>query len=143
MMILKEALALYPNATSYTPAEHLPRLNAEILALMRSGAKTATCALPSEFTEDEPMPEVGRVDIACDVEGRPVVATRTLSVEQLKFHEMDEARVPAQGEFRDLAHWRVGYTEYYNRLGVFAPDMDLIYERFEIVRDFVEGSRDV
>jgi len=104
---------------------------------MRSGAKTATCAALSEFEDGkEALPEVGRVDIATDWDGAPQLATRTLSLERLRFAEMDQVRIPPQGEFRDLAHWRNGYAAYLACITDFTPDTELLFERFEVVEDF-------
>jgi uncharacterized protein YhfF len=128
MVTLAAALAKYAGAFPY-PVGDSEALNAQILDLMRSGVKTGTCdawAIYEDGTED--LPIVGRVYIA--------FATRTLVVERIAFDQMDEARVAQQGEFRDLAHWRLGYEAYLTRAGRFAPDVDLMFERFEIVEDF-------
>ncbi len=135
-MTLEQVLATYPGAFPH-PVGDSEALNAEISALMRSGVKTGTCdawAIYVDGTED--LPVVGRVDIALDWAGRPALATRTLSVERIAFDQMDEKRVALQGEFRDLAHWRLGYEAYLTRSGRFAPNVDMMFERFEIVEDF-------
>ncbi|MEQ8480419.1 MAG: ASCH domain-containing protein [Hoeflea sp.] len=135
-MTLDEALQRYPGAKTYRSGDS-EELNGELIELMRSGRKTATCAAPEEFADDpESYPEVGRIDIALDWNGNPAMATRTLSIEKIGFSRMDEARVPAQGEFKDLEDWRNGYRAYYQRQGSFDPNMILIYERFEVVEDF-------
>ena len=134
-MRLEQALAKYPNAYPY-PCGDSEQLNAEILAFMRSGVKTATCdawAIYEDGTED--LPVIGRIDIALDWAGAPALATRTLSVDRIGFDLMDETRVAAQGEFRDLAHWRLGYEAYLTRTGRFSPNVDMLFERFEIVED--------
>lgn len=135
-MTLEQVLAKYSGAFPY-PVGDSEALNVEILALMRSGVKTGTCdawAIYVDGTED--LPVVGRVDITLNWAGLPALATRTLSVERIAFDRMDEARVAQQGEFRDLAHWRLGYEAYLTRSGRFAPDVDMMFERFEIVEDF-------
>lgn len=112
-------------------------LNAEILGLMRSGAKTASCEALAYFEETgEPLPVPGRVDIALDWARRPALATETLALRHLRFDEMTEADVAAQGEFRDLAHWREGYRAYLTRAGRYAPETPMILETFRVVRDF-------
>jgi uncharacterized protein YhfF len=136
MVTLAAALAKYAGAFPY-PVGDSEALNAQILDLMRSGVKTGTCdawAIYEDGTED--LPIVGRVDIALNWQAEPAIATRTLVVERIAFDQMDEARVAQQGEFRDLAHWRLGYEAYLTRAGRFAPDVDLMFERFEIVEDF-------
>jgi uncharacterized protein YhfF len=133
---LEQAQKRYPGAQTYRPGDG-EKLNREIIELMRKGRKTATCAVPDEFADDPgSYPEVGRIDIALDWNGDPALATRTLSLEKISYSQMDESRVPAQGEFEDLEDWRKGYRAYYQRQGSFDPDMIFIYERFEVVEDF-------
>ena len=136
MVTLAAAFAKCEGAFAY-PVGDSAALNAEILALMRSGVKTGTCDAWAVYVDGtEELPVVGRVDIALDWAGRAALATRTLAVEWIAFDEMDEARVAQQGEFRDLAHWRLGYEASLTRAGRFVPDVDMMFERFEIVEDF-------
>jgi uncharacterized protein YhfF len=137
-MTRDQALSLWPGAVAYTPGDG-PVLNAQILSLMRSGAKSMTCEAWDRAVADG-LPEPGRVDLALDWQGRPALATRTLRVERIAFGAMDEARVLPQGEFRDLDDWRAGYRAYLSRSGVFAEDMTLMVETFEVVRDFQPGG---
>jgi uncharacterized protein YhfF len=138
-MTLDEVLVRYSGAVAYRPGDG-PALNAEILALMRSGRKTVTCdAWESARADGLPVP--GRIDVALDSEGRPALATRTLKVERVPFDAMDAARVAPQGEFRDLAHWREGYRAYLTRAGTYAPDVAMMVETFEVVEDFCAGAR--
>jgi len=136
MVTLVAARAKHEGAFAYLVCDSAA-LNTEILALMRSGVKTGTYdawAIDVDGTEN--LPVVGRVDIALDWEGRLALAARTLAVELITFDQMGEVRVAQQGEFRDLAHWRLGYEAYLSRAGRFAPDVDMMFERFEIVEDF-------
>ena len=49
---------------------------------------------------------------------------------------MNEVCIAAQGEFRKLNHWRYGYEAYLTRRGWFSPNVEMMFERFEIVEDF-------
>ena len=136
MADLETVLARYPGAVAFTFGDSAD-LNAEILALVRSGAKTKTCDASAAFAaRGETLPAPGRTDNALDWQGRPVLALRTLSVERLRFCEMDSARVAPQGEFTDLDHWRRGYEAYLRRSGHFSPDVEMILETFECVEVF-------
>ncbi|MBY6004711.1 ASCH domain-containing protein [Salipiger bermudensis] len=133
--VLEAALARWPGAQSYRPGDSAA-LNAEILGLMRSGKKRASCEAWSVFEEGtEALPEVGRVDLALDWQGRPALALRTTEVLRLRFGEMGEAMVAEQGEFADLADWRRGYEAYLTRAGRFEPEVEMMFERFELVED--------
>tara|TARA_R110002110_G_scaffold19650_4_gene80954 strand:- start:181 stop:591 length:411 start_codon:yes stop_codon:yes gene_type:complete len=128
-----EALARYPGAVAFKFGDG-PELNAQILTLVRSGKKTITCDAVANFARrGEPHPVPGRVDVALDWDGRPTLALRTVAVDLIRFDEMSETLIAGQGEFRDLAHWRKGYESYLTRAGLFAADMMMLVERFEVV----------
>ena len=114
-----------------------PELSAEILALVRAGKKTATCeAMRVYEAEGDALPVVGRRDVALNWDGTPALMVETAEVGTRRFDEMDAAFVAAQGEFRDLAHWRAAYKAYFTRNGGFSPDMELMCERFRVVEDY-------
>lgn len=135
-MTLDAALKKYPSAATFRFGDSAP-LNAEILTLVLAGTKTVSCDAVANFERRaESLPQPGRVDITLDWKGAAVAAIRTVSVDLMRFDEMTEALVADQGEFRDLAHWRAGYEAYLRRAGVFAPDVEMVVERFEVVEQF-------
>ncbi len=136
MITLSEALARYPGAITFRPGDSA-ELNARILALVRAGRKTVSCDAWAAFGPGaEPLPEVGRIDIALDWAGSPAYAVETLAVERIGFDRMTEDRVLPQGEFRDLADWQSGYRSYLERAGLFAPGVEMMVETFRMVEDF-------
>lgn len=136
MLTVEQAKARYPLAIAFTYGDSA-ELNVEILGLVRSGQKTMSCEAWEAFAaRDEPLPEPGRTDIALDWGGVPRLAVRTLAVERIRFCDMDEGRVPAQGEFRDLAHWRAGYEAQLRRSGFFREDVPMLVETYQVVEDF-------
>ncbi|MDU8910539.1 ASCH domain-containing protein [Aestuariicoccus sp. MJ-SS9] len=136
-----EALARHPGAVTFSFGDSAA-LNAEILALVRAGAKTVTCDAQAAFAaRGEPLPVAGRVDIALDWAGAPQLALRTEAVEVIAFDAMTGDRIAAQGEFADLAAWRRGYEAYLRRSGHFAPDAPMVVETFAVVEDFACPAR--
>jgi len=114
-----------------------PALCAEILALVRGGVKTATCDAAANYGKGkDAWPEVGRRDVALNWDGTPAVMVETVEVFTRRFDAMDEEFVAAQGEFRDLDHWRAAYEDYFRRSGGFTPDMKLMCERFKVIEDY-------
>ncbi|AHM02661.1 hypothetical protein roselon_00204 [Roseibacterium elongatum DSM 19469] len=83
---------------------------------------------------------VGRCDIALDFDDVPQLVTRTVALVPLRFCDMTEEMALLEGEDDSLESWRAGHERYYRRLGIFAPDMPLIWERFELVEDLREGQ---
>jgi len=135
-MTLQEIIDANPEAETFRFGDSAV-LCAQINALVRAGTKTATCEAASFYqTGGDAWPEVGRRDIALNWDGTPAFMIETVEVRTRRFNEMDAEFVAAQGEFRDLEHWRKGYTAYFKRAGVFAPDMKLMCERFKLVQDY-------
>ena len=135
-LTMADAIARYPGASSFRFGDSRV-LNAQILDLVRQGRKTVTCDAVLNFAQrGDPLPEPGRIDIALDWDGAPVLAIRTESVARLRFDAMTEDLVAAQGEFRDLEDWRAGYRAYLTRAGLFAPDVEMLVETFTCVEVF-------
>lgn len=133
---LQEIVDENPEAETFRFGD-TPELCAEIIALVRSGIKTATCEAASAYGPDgDAWPEVGRRDIALNWDGSPAVMIETVAVGTRRFDQMDAEFVAAQGEFRDLAHWRAAYEAYLRRNGEFSTDMKLMCERFILIEDY-------
>lgn len=113
-----------------------PELADELLALVLNGRKRATCSSLVSCQADI-MPTVGDVSVILDGRGRPTCVIRTTEVRIVAFDQVDEDFMRAEGE-GDLSaqYWREGHQTYFEREGVFAPDMPLVCERFELVEVF-------
>jgi uncharacterized protein YhfF len=135
---LQEIIDANPEAETFRFGDS-EALCADILALVLSGKKTATCEAVSFYGKGgDAWPQVGRRDVALNWDGTPAAMLETVEVTTRRFGDMDAEFVAAQGEFRDLAHWRAGYDAYFRRAGVFSEDMELMCERFRLVEDFGE-----
>ncbi|MEL6207895.1 MAG: ASCH domain-containing protein [Pseudomonadota bacterium] len=130
-----ELRARYPDAEPFVFGDS-PALCAELLALVRSGQKRATCGALRDLEEGgEALPQVGRHDIALDWSGRPALVIETTEVTLRKFREVDASFALAEGENDTLAGWREDHQRYFERNGGWAPDMMLVCERFRLVED--------
>jgi uncharacterized protein YhfF len=131
-----DAIARHPGASSFRFGDSRA-LNAQITGLVRQGRKTVTCDAVANFAKrGDPLPEPGRIDIALDWDGAPVLAIRTVDVARMPFNAMTEDLVAAQGEFRDLEDWRAGYRAYLTRADLFSPDVEMLVETFICVEVF-------
>ena len=138
-MTLEEVKERYPEAETYRFGDSAA-LSDQLLALVRAGKKRATCTAVADLGSSEAMPEVGRRDIVLDFDDAPQLVTETLELREVRFCDMREDMALAEGEDETLAGWRQGHEAYYRRAGIFAPDMALIWERFEVVEDFGGGD---
>jgi uncharacterized protein YhfF len=124
----------YAGAVTFTFGDN-PALADELLELVLSGTKTATCGALADFAPGaEAMPVVGRRDVVLDGQGRRAAVIETLEVTIRRFDQMDEAFARDEGEGdRTLAWWRGAHRAYFERTGTFSPDMQLVCERFRLV----------
>ena len=109
--------------------------------LVRDGRKTATCDRIETFGDgpgQEPLPVVGRRDIALNWDGTPAVEVETLSVTFHRFDEVPVAFALAEGENDSLEGWRRDHRVYFERTGGWSADMMLMCERFRVTRDFAK-----
>ena len=108
-----------------------PGLADELLALVLSGAKRATCWAQSQGLLSA---EVGKMMVVLDGQGVPRAVVKTVELTKRRFNEVDDAFAHDEGEGdRSLRYWREAHTRYFTRLGRYAPDMMLWCERFELV----------
>ena len=135
-MDTQELPAHNPEAVTFTFGDSEELCN-DLLGLVRSGKKTATCeALRSFGPDGEEMPVAGRQDIALNWDGTPALLLETVEVTQVRFCDVDEVFALAEGENDDLAGWRRDHQAYFERTGGFDREMILVCERFRLVQDF-------
>ena len=104
----------------------------QLLALVRAGTKTATCGALRDFDDAEPVPQVGRRDVALDWDGKPALIIETTEVTLRRFRDVPEDFALAEGE-GDFDDWRRDHIAYFSRNGGYDPDMMLVCERFRLV----------
>ena len=130
-----EALKLrYPGAETFKFGDNAI-LCERLLSLVRSGRKVATCSALRDLGHGEPMPAIGRRDIALNWDDTPALVIETVELIECRFDEVTEAMALAEGEDDSLEAWRTGHAEYFERNGGFSPDMEIVWERFVLVED--------
>lgn len=104
-----------------------------LLALVRSGKKTATCGALRDYDEgSEEFPVIGRRDVALDWDGKPVLVIETVGVDICRFCDVSEEFALAEGE-GDFEAWKDGHIAFFSRNGGFDPEMELVCERFRLI----------
>jgi uncharacterized protein YhfF len=108
--------------------------------LVLHGPKRATAGLLLDCElGGEPMPRAGDHSVILSGAGQPVCVIRTTEVQVKPLREADAAFAWDEGEGdRTLTWWRQAHDAYFTRrcaaLGVaFSVDLDVVYERFEVV----------
>ncbi|NOC84006.1 MULTISPECIES: ASCH domain-containing protein [unclassified Ruegeria] len=137
---LKDIIARYPGAQTFKFGDN-PVLSSELLALVRSGRKTATCDALRNYPDDSlEMPKSGRRDIALNWDDTPALVIETVDVSIQRYCDVTEEFALAEGENETLEGWREDHRRYFQRNGGFDPEMKLVCERFRLVEDLaLEG----
>lgn len=134
-MTRDQARNLYPDAEMFRFGDG-PELSATLLALVRAGTKTATCAALRDYRADnEPVPVAGRRDIALTWEGTPALLIELVEVTVRRFCDVDADFALAEGEETSLAGWQAGHRADFERDGGWTSDMELVCKRFALVED--------
>ena len=128
-------MARHPGAETFTFGDSRALCD-DLLARVRSGAKTATCGALRDYGPDgEAMPVVGRRDIALDWDGAPALVIETVDVTMRRYSDVDAAFALAEGENDDLQDWRDDHRRFFERNGGWSDDMELVCERFRLIED--------
>jgi uncharacterized protein YhfF len=120
----------------------------ELADLVLAGSKRATAgALWSFEAAGKRLPRPGDLSVVTAWDGRPLCVIRTTRVELMPFDAVSAEFAAAEGEGDgSLAFWRRVHTAYFGRecarIGrLFAKDMPVCCERFELVHAPAPGSR--
>ena len=108
-----------------------------LLALVRSGRKTATCGALRDYLKDgEPIPVAGERWVVTDWAGAPQLLIEITDVTIARFCSVQSDFALAEGENDDLAEWQADHRRFFERNGGWSPQMQLVCERFRLIEDF-------
>ncbi len=111
-----------------------------LLALVRQGRKTATCAALDDFeSAGQDLPIVGLEEVVLNWDGTPALVIETTSVKVVRFCDVDEDFALAEGENEKLQVWQFNRQEYFKRNGGFNWNMMLVCQRFKLVKNLQKG----
>ena len=115
-----------------------PALADALLALVLAGKKTATCCSLSQYqAEGWEIPSPGYRWIVIDGAKHPRCVVETTDCATKRFDEVDAQFAHDEGEGdQTYAWWRSAHEKYFQRQGVYAPDMMVVCERFRLVEVF-------
>ncbi len=115
-----------------------PEMADQLLDLVLNGTKTATCGdLLSYEKEGEPLPQPGDRFVILDGKGYEACVIELVTVDVRRFDEVDEVWAVLEGEGDlSLKFWQDGHQNFFERNGVFARDMKLVCEYFQLVKIF-------
>ncbi|WP_419905751.1 ASCH domain-containing protein [Kiloniella sp.] len=110
----------------------------DLLKLVISGAKTATCGALFDYEADnEAIPLEGSYHILTDFEGAPACLIQMSSVTLSAFRDVPVVFAFAEGE-GTYEEWKQAHTEFFKRRAtetgnVFDGETVLVLERFKVV----------
>ncbi len=135
MTKLEELKSIYPGALVWHFGDS-PKLADELVQLVLSGIKTATCCSKNSFQreyERGEAPCAGSYNIILDGTGQPVCVIQTVRLQGIRFCEMTRELASKEGEGDlSLEYWKEGYKRYFEREGTYSEEMELVFEEFEL-----------
>lgn len=134
---LQDVQKRYPGAETFKFGD-TEELCSALIALVRSGRKRATCSSVLNAKLGNAMPELGRRDIALNWDGSPAFVIETTELREVRFRDMPEEMALMEGENDTLEGWQRDHQAFFERHGVFDPDMMLTWERFDVIEDLAD-----
>lgn len=135
MTKLEELKSIYPGALVWRFGDS-PKLADELVQLVLSGIKTATCCSKNSFQreyERGEAPCAGSYNIILDGTGQPVCVIQTVRLQVIRFCEMTSELASKEGEGDlSLEYWKEGHKRYFEREGTYSEEMELVFEEFEL-----------
>ncbi|MGG7521811.1 ASCH domain-containing protein [Enterobacter asburiae] len=135
MTKLEELKSIYPGALVWHFGDS-PELADELVQLVLSGIKTATCCSKISFQreyERGEAPYAGSYNIILDGAGQPMCVTQTVRLQIIRFCEMTSELASKEGEGDlSLEYWKEGHKRYFEREGTYSEEMELVFEEFEL-----------
>lgn len=117
-----------------------PEMADELLGLILSGEKTATCSSLWEWEYDnEKIPHVGMKSLILNGKNEPKCIIETTDVIIKNYCDVDEDFANAEGEGnKSLEYWRDSHKSFFTRSlpridMEFREDMPLVCEKFKVV----------
>lgn len=135
MTKLEEVKSIYPGALVWHFGDS-PELANELVQLVLSGIKTATCCSKTSFQreyERGEAPCAGRYNIILDGTGQPMCVIQTVRLQVIRFCEMTSEFASKEGEGDlSLEYWKEGHKRFFEREGTYSEEMELVFEEFEL-----------
>lgn len=133
-MELADALkAKYPGSQAWRIGDDTDMAN-ELADLVIKGIKTASCGALTSYLAEESAPRIGSHNIILNGRDEPVCVIRMTSMSLVRFSDVTEefARKEGEGDM-SLEYWRTEHKAFFTRAGLYADDMELVTEEFEVV----------
>ena len=127
-------LSIDENTVETGPFGAGPEMAAELLSLILSGKKRATCWAAI----DEEPPETEELTVVTDWAGEAGCVLETVCARKLQFCEVSWELARKEGEDEQLSSWRENHIRFFTAEGEregysFSEDMEIIFEEFRVV----------
>ncbi|KHE01242.1 MULTISPECIES: ASCH domain-containing protein [Pantoea] len=132
-MNVEQIKAKYPGALSWSFGDS-PALANELATLVLTGKKIATCSSLQGWYDDDVRPLPGGYNIILDGEKKPLCVVRTTGLFLTRFDRVTPEMAMMEGEGDlSLEYWQREHQRFFQRNGGFSPEMELIFETFQLV----------
>ncbi|OKP02027.1 ASCH domain-containing protein [Xenorhabdus eapokensis] len=117
-----------------------PSMHDELAKLVAKGIKTATTCSFHSYESDDSKITVGNHYIVFDSKENPVCIVIITAMHLMQFSEMTDELAWKEGEGdRSLFHWQVEHQRFFERIGDFSPDMEIVVFEFKVMENIVKN----
>ncbi len=123
----------YPDAHAWAFGDS-PELADRLVTLVIAGKKVASCGSLQSWKADEAKPQPGGYSIVLDGAGQPRGVIRTTGLFLTRFDRVTPEMAMLEGEDDlSLESWRREHQRFFQQEGSFHPEMELVFETFQLV----------
>ncbi|CAK6500893.1 hypothetical protein PANPA_00443 (plasmid) [Pantoea sp. Nvir] len=130
---LEQLIDKYPEANAWAFGDSA-ELADRLVTLVIAGKKMASCGSLQMWQDEESKPEPGGYSIILDGAGQPRCVIRTTGLFLTRFDRVTPEMAMLEGEDDlSLESWRREHQRFFQNEGTFHPEMELVFETFQLV----------
>ncbi|MEZ3498351.1 ASCH domain-containing protein [Pantoea sp. KPR_PJ] len=130
---LEQLVNKYPEARVWAFGDSAA-LADSLVTLVIAGKKVASCGSLQSWKDDEEKPEPGGYSIVLDGASQPRCVIRTTGLFLTRFDRVTAEMAMLEGEDDlSLESWRREHQRFFQHTGTFHPEMELVFETFQLV----------
>ena len=131
--LLEQLLEKYPDSRAWAFGDSAS-LADRLVALVIAGKKVASSGSLHAWHDDEAKPQPGGYSIVLDGAGKPRCVIRTTGLFLTRFDRVTAEMAMLEGEDDlSLESWRREHQRFFQQEGSFHPEMELVFETFQLV----------
>ncbi|MDR0219676.1 MAG: ASCH domain-containing protein [Enterobacteriaceae bacterium] len=111
-----------------------PEMQDSLADLVFKGIKTATSCSFASYQQSGSNISIGNKHLVLNSQNKPICTVRIIALHLITFSEMTTELAWKEGEGdRSVKHWQQEHQSFFEREGVFFPEMEVVVIEFEVI----------